>query len=103
MGPHTTPPDRGQATLMMLAFVALVALVMVAVGATGRRMVHHGTARAAADAGALAAAVQGCAGAGRVVAANGATLVSCSDDGVDVVVRVRLDDVVAAARATRAP
>ncbi|MEV0130450.1 Rv3654c family TadE-like protein [Dactylosporangium sp. NPDC050688] len=101
--------DRGSISLLMvvIGFVFVGALV-VGIGLSGARVARH-RAQNAADAGALAGAVwsvdgpaEACAVAGRLVTANGARLVSCSVDGLEVrvTVEVRLSDAVPAGRAS---
>jgi secretion/DNA translocation related TadE-like protein len=90
-------PDRGSISLLMtvIGIVFVVALV-TGIGLGGARVARH-RAQNAADAGALAGAVWAvdgppvaCAVAGRVVSANGARLVSCVVDGLDVRVTVEV-------------
>jgi len=96
--------DRGQATVLLLACVAVLVVVMVAVAHFGGRVAVREHAQAAADAAALAGVVDGRAGAARLAARNGGSLVSFRDvDPMTVEVTVRVGDSVATARATRAP
>ncbi|UWZ59280.1 flp pilus-assembly TadE/G-like family protein [Dactylosporangium aurantiacum] len=93
--------------MVVIGFVFVGALV-VGIGVAGVRVARH-RAQNAADAGALAGAVwavdgpgEACAVAGRVVTANGARLVNCSVDGLDVrvTVEVSLSDAVPAGTAS---
>lgn len=87
--------ERGGATPMVLGLVAVLFVVLVAVGLLGRAVGARGEARAAADLGALSAATalhspgssaDPCAEAARVAAANDAALGSCSVEGESVLV-----------------
>jgi secretion/DNA translocation related TadE-like protein len=85
--------DRGGATIWLLAAGLLVVLFGAAIAGVGSAIVARHRAQAAADLGALAGAPHALAGepvvcgwAARVVAANGARLVECRLDGVDVIV-----------------
>ncbi|MFI7022951.1 Rv3654c family TadE-like protein [Micromonospora sp. NPDC049900] len=85
--------DRGGATVCLLA-VGLIFVLSGTFGAgVGAARVARQQARVAADFGALAGAgralhdeSQACARAAELVAANGARLVRCQVDGIDVVV-----------------
>jgi hypothetical protein len=94
--------DGGQATILLLAVVVLVALSAIAVAQFGRRIEAREQAQVAADAAALAATVGGAPAARALASANGAVLVWCRTEGVDVVVEVMVDGQHAIARATRA-
>ncbi|MFC4042351.1 Rv3654c family TadE-like protein [Dactylosporangium siamense] len=101
--------DRGSISLLMVVVgVVFVAALVVGIGLGSARVARH-RAQNAADAGALAAAVWAvdgsavaCPVAGRVVSANGARLVSCMVDGLDVrvTVEIRLSDSTPVGRAT---
>jgi hypothetical protein len=94
--------DRGQATPLLVIAVGFVTLMLLALGPMGRVLADRTRARTAADAAALAGAVEGEAAARRLAAANGAELTEFRDlDGGEVVVEVRLDGVSAHARARR--
>ena len=95
--------DRGQATVLLLACVAFIAVTAVAVAAFGRRIVARHHAEMAADAAALAGTTAGRAGAARLAAANGAALISFVEAGDDVIVVVEVDGERARARATDGP
>lgn len=101
--------DRGSISLLMVVIgCVFVAALVVGIGLSGARVARH-RAQNAADAGALAGAVwsvdgsaEACAVAGRLVKANGARLISCSVDGLDVRVtaEVRLSDAMPAGTAS---
>ena len=95
--------DGGQAVVLLLAVVVMLALSVVAVGVFGQRIVDRGRAQTAADAAALAAAGGGRPAAERLAAANGATLVSFVDSGDGVTVVVEFDGMRAKAQAINGP
>jgi hypothetical protein len=95
--------DVGQATMLLLAVVVLVALSAVAVAEFGYRIEQREQAQVAADAAALAGTTGGSASAAALAAANGGVLALFRIDGADVVVEVVVGEQRAAARATRAP
>ena len=95
--------DGGQATLLLLAVVVLVALTAVAVAQFGRRLHAREQAQVAADAAALAATWGGPQLARQVAAANGAAMMWCRCETAVVTVSVTLDGQHATAHATRAP
>ncbi len=95
--------DHGQATVLILAVVALVVVVMVATAQFGARLVDRVQAQAAADAAALAGVSGGRSAATRLASANGGVLLSFAAVGDDVQVVVRVGDASAAAHGTRAP
>jgi hypothetical protein len=87
---------------LLVIAVGFVTLMLLALGPMGRVLADRAQARTAADAAALAGAVEGEAAARRLAAANGAELTEFRDlDGGEVVVEVRLDGVSAHARARR--
>lgn len=93
----------GQATVLLLAIVALVVVLMAATAQFAGRLVTRQQAQIAADAAALAGTVGGRPAAAVLADANGGELLSFAlVDGV-VHVMVRVDDATATARATRAP
>ena len=95
--------SSGQATVLLLAVVALAVVLMAATAHFAGRVVTRQQAQIAADAAALAGAVGGRAAAVELAGANGGALVSFTTlDGVVQVV-VRVGAVTATARATRAP
>ncbi|MCU7724153.1 flp pilus-assembly TadE/G-like family protein [Actinoplanes sp. KI2] len=90
-------PDRGAASILLLA-VGLV-LVMAGLGgaAIGTARVARHQARNAADLAALAGATDAvygeavaCPRAARFATANGAELTSCTVDGLEIVVRAEV-------------
>jgi secretion/DNA translocation related TadE-like protein len=90
--------DRGSASLWVLGVGLAVLLFAGAVAAAGSVLVAKHRAQAAADLGALAGAVHAaegpdvaCAWAGQVTEGNGASLVECLVDGLDVVVTVNVE------------
>jgi hypothetical protein len=92
--------DRGQAVPLVIAVVALAALAVVTLGRFAVGTVDAARARTAADAAALAGAADGRAAAASVARDNGGTLVSFTPAGDDVIVRVRVGQAVAEARAS---
>jgi hypothetical protein len=95
--------DAGQATLLALGLVAVLAVLAVAVASAGRQLTDAQRASTAADAAALAGTTGGRPAAARHAAANGATLVSFDRAGFMVTVTVRVGDAVITARATNGP
>lgn len=98
-----TARDRGSASVVLLA----VGLVLLAAGlagtAVGAAHVARHQARTAADLGALAGAVRAgsgpvaaCARAERIVSANGALMIACDLDGLDLTVTVEVTPVAVA-------
>ncbi len=90
--------DRGSASLWVLGVGLAVLLFAGAVAAAGSVLVAKHRAQAAADLGALAGAVHAaegpevaCAWARQIVEGNGASLVECRVDGLDVVVGVDVE------------
>ncbi|MEU2199922.1 Rv3654c family TadE-like protein [Isoptericola sp. NPDC019482] len=83
--------ERGAGTVLVLALAAVVVLLALAVGALGAAQRARGSAQAAADLGALAAATawrQGadpCATAAEAVRRNGGEVVSCAPEDGGVV------------------
>jgi secretion/DNA translocation related TadE-like protein len=79
--------DRGAGTVLVLALAAVVVLLALAVGALGAAQRARGSAQAAADLGALAAATawrQGgdpCATAAEAVRRNDGRLAACVPEG----------------------
>ena len=95
--------DRGQATMLLLGCIALIAVIAVAVAGFGRRLVARQRAQTAADAAALAGTTSGRAGASRLASANGGVLISFVEAGDDVIVVVEVGGERATARATDGP
>jgi secretion/DNA translocation related TadE-like protein len=97
-GERTTESERGSASLWLLGVGLAVLAFAGAVAAAGSVLVAKHRAQAAADLGALAGAVRAgegssaaCDRAGQFVAANGARLVECRLDGLDVVIGVEAE------------
>jgi hypothetical protein len=86
---------------LVLALVALAVVVLLALVPLARGAADRAQARTAADAAALAGAIDGEAAARQVAAANGADLVAWRAAGVEVWVEVRLGDARAVAKARR--
>ncbi len=93
--------ERGQATVLVVAVVAVAGLVAIGTVRLGVATAARARAQAAADASALAGALDGRADADRLAAANGATITDYREAGADVVVTVRRDGFEATARARR--
>lgn len=93
--------DRGQATPLVLAVVALAVVVLLALVPLARAAGERAQARTAADAAALAGVVEGEAAAREIAAANGATLVRWHSAGVEVWVEVTVGRARAVAKARR--
>lgn len=76
-----TRPERGSASLLVLAMTGLVLFVAVALVVAAAMVRAHRVAQSAADLAALAGAASSigeeCARAGEVAALNGASLTSC--------------------------
>jgi hypothetical protein len=94
--------DRGQATPLAAAMLAVVVAAMVGLVPAARVLADRAHARTAADAAALAGAVEGEAAARALAEENGAELLAFRRNGSEVVVRVRVGgaDAYARARAT---
>jgi secretion/DNA translocation related TadE-like protein len=89
--------DRGSASVWLLAVGLLLVAAGAAGGTVGAAHVASHRAQAAADLGALAGAARAiegsaaaCARAAELVAANGAGLVDCRLDGLDLTVTVQV-------------
>jgi len=95
--------DRGQAIVLLLAFVVVTVVLMVAIGHFSARLVDQQQAQVAADAAALAGVVGGRDAAERLATANDGVLTVFVVAGDEVMVEVRVGDELAQARATRAP
>ena len=95
--------DGGQAVMLLLAAVALLAVLMMGVARFGARVLAIEQAQVAADAAALAGVVDGAEAASSLAVRNGGALVSFRMEGADVIVVVVVDGARATARATRAP
>ena len=95
--------DRGQAIVLLLAFIVVTVVLMVAMGHFSARLVDQQQAQLAADAAALAGVVGGRDAAERLATANDGVLVAFVVAGDEVMVEVRVGSELAQARATRAP
>ncbi|HEX6166573.1 MAG TPA: M15 family metallopeptidase [Acidimicrobiales bacterium] len=91
--------DRGQALPLAAAMLAVVTVALVGLVPVGLAVRERAAARTAADAAALAGAVEGEQVARDLAGANGGELVAFRRTGDEVVVRVRVGDAVADARA----
>jgi secretion/DNA translocation related TadE-like protein len=98
--------DRGSASIWLLAVGFVVVAVGIGAALVGVALTDRHRARVAADLGALAGArwaVDGadtaCERAGGIVAANGARLVACRLDGLDIEVTAQVGPARASARA----
>ena len=94
--------DAGQTVPLAAAMLAIVTVALVALVPVGRALADRAHARTAADAAALAGAAEGEQAARALAGANGADLVEFERAGDEVVVRVRVGDVDAYARARAA-
>jgi hypothetical protein len=94
--------DAGQTVPLAVAMLAIVTVALVALAPVGRALADRAHARTAADAAALAGAAEGEQAARALAGANGADLVEFERAGDEVVVRVRVGDVDAYARARAA-
>jgi secretion/DNA translocation related TadE-like protein len=90
--------DRGSASLWLLGVGLAVLAFAGAVAAAGSVLVAKHRAQTAADLGALAGAARAgegdaaaCSRAGQIVTDNGARLMECRLDGLDVVIGVEAD------------
>lgn len=99
--PRSRPSSDGQATPLLAVALLLAAAVVLALVTGGGRALAGARARTAADAAALAGAAEGPEAARHLAAANGATVVSLSLEGPEVVVEVEVAGVRARARARR--
>jgi D-alanyl-D-alanine carboxypeptidase/Putative Flp pilus-assembly TadE/G-like len=99
------PDDRGQVVPLAAAMVALCCVALLALVPVAGALDDRARARTAADAAALAGAADGELAARQVATANGADLLEIEGTGDEVVVRVRVGEVeaYARARATRRP
>jgi hypothetical protein len=103
-GGGTGVRDRGGAAVLVLVSASTVAAAAaVGIGSLIVDLVDAARARTAADAAALASVRGGRETADELASVHGATLVEWHRDGDDVVVRVRVGDAMATARATNAP
>jgi nitrous oxide reductase accessory protein NosL len=91
--------DRGQVMPLAAAMLVIVIAALIALVPVAQALVDRARARTAADAAALAGAAEGESSARRLADANGGELVAFDQAGNEVVVRVRVGDVDAYARA----
>ena len=91
--------DRGQATPLVALVVLVACGVVLLIAHLGRAADDRARAQAAADAAALAGAVDGEGAARSIAAANGAIVEVVRRDGDDAWVRVRVGRATAEARA----
>jgi hypothetical protein len=92
--------DTGQALPLVIGSIAVLAVLVFGVAWFARSLTDAATARTAADAAALAGAVEGRTAAARFAAANGGVLLAFTQIGDDVIVTVRVGRATARARAT---
>ena len=90
----------GQSSLLVIAVLVVVVLGIAVLAATAGLAHDRSRARTAADAGALAAVLDGDAAARQVARRNGATEVTIAWSGDEVEVQVRVGRAEATARAT---
>jgi secretion/DNA translocation related TadE-like protein len=90
--------DAGGASIVVLFIGLLIITGSVGVMTVGGAILARHRAQAAADFGALAGAVRAtggsavaCSRARELVVANGARMVSCEVDGLDVIIHTELD------------
>lgn len=100
--------ERGSVTVLMAGVIVVLGALIWWVGRTGGVLLDRSRAQTAADAAALAGAVQGEEAARSLATANGASVVSFNssvsvDGGVDVQVDVVIHGVVATATAHYQP
>lgn len=93
--------DRGQVTPLWAVVLVLAGLLLVPTGLLVRATVERAEARSAADAAALAGALEGEESARAIAADNGAELVEYDERGDLVEVTVVVGDRRATARAQR--
>lgn len=91
----------GQAIPFVVAMVVVTGGLLIVLARIGSMVVDHARARTAADAAALAGAVQGESAADATAAANGGTVLEFRQDGAAVEVLVRVGVAEARARARR--
>lgn len=91
--------DSGQVIPLAAALMVLVITALVALVPAGEVLADRARASTAADAAALAGAAEGEDAARALAEANGAELVEFRQEGEEVLVRARVGDVEASARA----
>ena len=94
--------DRGQAVPLLLVAAGVGALAIIGIADLAAGALDAARARTAADAAALAGALDGEPGAVRLAHANGAQVVSFGRDGDQVLVVVKAGRATARARAALA-
>lgn len=103
----TDEDDHGQALGLVLMAVAMVAVIAVALGGAGKRLIARSRAQNAADAAALAGVESGPAAAAAIAGRNGAAVVSFvaapGPGGNTVTVEVVMDGQRAVAAASTDP
>lgn len=99
--PPCSARERGQAVPIVLLVLVFACAVCLAVARLGSLLAQREHVRHAADAVALAGAIDGEDGARNIAAANGVTLVSFTADGDQVAVVARAGRFSALARAER--
>ena len=95
------PLERGSAAVLLVLSLFVLTVSLAVITVTARTVLSRARAQQAADAAALAALAEGESGAGRLAAANGATLIRVVLVDGEVTVEVRRDGVSARARAAR--
>lgn len=95
------PSERGQATPLVAVVLLVAALALVPMSLLAEATIERAQARTAADAAALAGALEGEESARAVAAANGARLTGYVEVDEDVEVTVVVGDRRATARARR--
>ena len=93
--------ERGGVTVIVAGALVMLGILAVGMSRIGIASVERSTAQAAADAAALAGAVDGPDAAERLAVENGAALDSFIVDGDDVEVRVSVGNAQATARARK--
>lgn len=95
--------DCGQAISLVLALVVVAVVLAAASARFGARLADQRQAQLAADAAALAGVVDGRDAAEQLAIINGGVLIEYAASGEEVLVKVRVGNESARARATRAP
>ncbi len=101
--PHRLHPasERGAVTILVGVAVVIVAYLVLQVTRLSVVAADRARAQTAADAAALAGVVDGAGAAASLATENGATLLSFTEEGDRVQVRVAYNDAQATARAER--
>lgn len=95
------PSERGQATPLIAIVLLAAALALVPMGLVAKATIERAEARTAADAAALAGALDGEDAARQLAEANGARLTAFVEHGDEIEVTVELGGRRATARAVR--